>query len=528
MITYSIYTQSPCGGLVGRSTLNGEIEVYKGIPYALPPVGERRWRRAEPAISWKGYRAAFEYGPSCPQFPMPEGPIFHHPLLQSSEDCLYLNIWTPTDKSEPLPVMVWIHGGGLFAGSGRYPEYDGAKLSRHGAVVVTLNYRLGMLGYFAHPDLSEEDHDGASGNYGLSDMVEALRWVKENIESFGGDPENVTVFGESAGGWAVSQLVASPLTTGLIHRAIVQSGVGNFPMLNLKEARFGRPSAEADGVGLVESLGASSIAELRSWPAQTLIDEWLALGRTTQAIVDGWSLPDEVFSIFESGRQNDIPILVGFNENEANNLAEVGAVPLPPNSEAYILIAKRRYGEHADEFLSLYPPDNMRDSIFRAYRDRSHAWGAVSLAQSMSSVSSSAFLYLFRHQPSSFVDGMGAYHMSEIPYVFNNLEDNASFCHPILRHREVSEEATVLADAMSACWVSFAKKGRPSWTGSLDWPAYEGSGKYVAITTDGPIIESDLLDGACEFHDRLNMMRRMSGAFWTPLFDPSDVDGYSF
>src|SRR5499426_666533 len=259
------------GGLISGSVVDG-VRSYKGIPFAAPPVGELRWKAPQPVAGWEGVREVNDFGPDCPQAPYPQSSLYYSAPRKQSEDCLYLNVWTAAKAGEKRPVMVWIHGGALTRGSGATRAYDGTALAKKGVVLVTINYRLGPLGYLAHPELTAESAHHASGNYGVLDQIAALQWVKKNIAAFGGDANRVTIFGESAGSWSVNALVASPLAKGLFHRAIGQSGGSFGPGTYLKEDRNGLTSAEKIGAAFAKAAGADSIRALRSLPAEKIVE----------------------------------------------------------------------------------------------------------------------------------------------------------------------------------------------------------------------------------------------------------------
>src|SRR5690554_2298307 len=321
------------GALLGkRSERNPANTVFKGIPYAAPPVGERRWRVPVAAAGWQGERMATEFGPDCMQQPYPEGSFFYRPGCMSSEDCLYLNVLAPDAADEPLPVMVWLHGGALTRGSGAISTYDGASLAGKDVVLVTVNYRLGVFGYLAHLELVAEsaaysDGNYSAGNYGILDQIQALRWVQENIAAFGGDPNNVTIFGESAGAWSVHFLTASPLANGLFHKAIAQSGARMDMRVELDRHSTAGQSATTSGVQLAEQLGVDGLAGLRAMPGRELLDGAAAASFRSDGIVDGWVIPDQPYQLFAEGRQNRVPILVGFNSDEGTTLGAADVLP---------------------------------------------------------------------------------------------------------------------------------------------------------------------------------------------------------
>src|SRR5215510_7291041 len=351
------------GLLSGKTSTHPEVRIYRDIPYAAPPVGDLRWKAPQPPAHWQGVRQAAESSHACLQVPYPAAAALYQAKLPPlSEDCLYLNIWTAAKSAnDRLPVMFWIHGGGFTRGSGTGIAYDGEILARKGAVVVTINYRLGVFGFFAHPGLTAESEHHASGNYGLLDQIAALQWVKKNIAAFGGDPGRVTIFGESAGSWAVNALMASPLARGLFHRAIGESGGLFSPMEVLADA-------EKTGEKLAISLKANQgtpkdvVKALRAIPAEDVLkatDHDIA-----RAIVDGFVLPQRVSEIFAQGRQNDVPLLVGNNADEGITL-----VPQAANMKAtsYTAGAQMRYGALASEFLKLYPATSDEQTVKSFY-----------------------------------------------------------------------------------------------------------------------------------------------------------------
>jgi len=288
------------GQLSGVPGTDPGVRVYKGVPFAAPPVGDLRWRAPKPAADWPGVRKADQFSATCMQTPYPQGSLYYSEAQPVSEDCLYLNIWTAAKSaSDKRPVMVWIHGGAFTRGSGSTPVYDGENFAKKGVVLVTINYRLGIFGFFAHPELTQESEHHSSGDYGILDEIAALQWVQKNIAKFGGDPKRVTIFGESAGSWAVNVLVASPLTKGLFQRAIGESGANFNKMANLADLE--KSGARA---GSIQELRAKSSAEIMKTQGAFSVN------------VDGWLLPTDVMTIFEKGRQNDVPILIGSNADE--------------------------------------------------------------------------------------------------------------------------------------------------------------------------------------------------------------------
>jgi para-nitrobenzyl esterase len=435
-------------GLVqGIPGVNPQITVYKGIPYAEPPVGDLRWRAPKPAAKWDGVRKADHFSATCMQTNYAAGSPYFHADEPVSEDCLYLNVWTAAKSpSEHRPVMVWIHGGALTRGSGSLPTYDGEALAKKGVVLVTINYRLGVFGFLAHPDLTKESDTHSSGEYGILDQIAALDWVHRNIEAFGGDPKRVTIFGESAGSWSVNTLVATPLAKGLFQRAIGESGAFFAPLPKL---------ADAEKIGQRVTKG-ESIAQLRAKSAAELLK---TSGELARPNVDGWLLPDQVSAIFAAGHQNDVPTLIGSNANE-------GTAFTPPvvKADAFQKTAQTRYGDLADAFLKLYPANTdqqAHDASADSMRDQIFGWEMRTWARMQSRTGKGkVFVYYFsRVPPDSFGPKLGAYHASEIAYAFNN------------EHSQQDVDK-VLADTMSSYWVNFAAHGDPNGKTVPKWPAY--------------------------------------------------------
>lgn len=438
---------------VQQGTLVGEEEAgirkFLNIPYAAPPVGDLRWREPAAPVSWQGERDAREFGPACIQgIPtrMPDFPI--------SEDCLTLNIWAPTAQSEPLPVMVWIHGGGFTYGTGRDPNFEGANLARKGVLLVTINYRLGTLGFMAHPELSKESPHRASGNYGILDQVAALRWVQQNISAFGGDPGNVTIFGESAGSGSVNILQASPLAKGLFHRVIGQSTSQMDPDGGLI-GRHDLKAAEWYGRAYTEKFGAPSIAELRKLPAEEFLSATTFFWPTER---DGYVLPDFVYRLYEQGKHNDVPTLVGSNSDEGSTI-RIEFVKEGPENKAHL---ERLYGEF---------PDRLRQTATDSVQWQMRVWAKLQAQTGKSK----AWLYWFdRAWPGK--PELGAYHGAEIVYAFQTLASE---------QQAWTKEDRRISDLMSTYWTNFAKQGDPNGAGLPSWPAYDDSDpKLMSISTE--------------------------------------------
>jgi para-nitrobenzyl esterase len=454
------------GGAVSGTT-TGDVRSFKGIPYAAPPAGELRWRPPHPAVAWRGVRDGSAYGAECPQTQYPAGSIYVRPLLPHSEDCLFVNVWTAARPGEPRPVFVWIHGGALTRGSGFSDVRDGAPLANKGVVVVSFNYRLGVLGYLAHPELTAESPHRSSGNYGVLDQIAALQWVQRNIAAFGGDPAHVTIGGESAGAWSVNALVASPLAKGLFIRAIAESG-GRFDRgAHLSEDRNGVTSAEKVGLTLAKAAGADSVKALRVIAAETLVH---IPSFRTQENIDGWVLPDEIRTIFAQQRQNNVPVIVGSNANEMTSL--IGAAALPKTLEEFRTRIAQQYGGKAGAFEKAYGvtgESDVADAILGAARDATFTLHMRTWARMTAAAGSKAYLYSFSHVPPHPNHAwLRAFHAGELPYVFNVLGSGdpreAGFAYTDADRR--------LADQMSTYWTNFVKTGDPNGNGLPKWTSY--------------------------------------------------------
>ena len=452
------------GGLVSSPSTN--VRRHLGIPYAAPPVGDLRWKPPQPVATWDGVRDADTPGPACVQRQHGPRSIFPDPFEEWSEDCLYLNVWTTAREGGDHPVMVWFHGGGWNSGSGMSYTADGAPLAKAGVVLVTVNYRLGVFGYLAHPELTAESPHNSSGNYGFLDQQAALRWVQEHISAFGGDPNRVTIFGESAGSWSVNVLIASPLSEGLFHRGIGQSGGRFEPAPHLTKARHGVKSGEQLGLEFAEAVGADSLEALRSLSAEQLMGAPLR----GQEIVDGWVLPDDVRTIFAEGRQNHVPVIVGSNGSEATALLN----PTWPTSlEEYRAHVETEYGDHAEAFNAVYPVRSEEDipaAMYGPRRDsrfalQMRAWARATAAAGQVH----AYLYEFSYvPPHPWSADLGAYHTAEIPYVFNHLTTSRVSASWYVKGRDYE-----LADLMSRYWVNFATSGDPNGEGLPRWEPYD-------------------------------------------------------
>ena len=495
------------GEVAGELDAEVGVAVYRGIPYAAPPVGDLRWKPPQPVGRWDGVMTANELGPACMQAPYPEGSFYASPPVPTSEDCLSLNVWTAAAPDAGRPVMVWIHGGALTRGSGANPVYDGTNLARKGVVVVTLNYRLGPFGFLAHPELSAESEHGSSGNYGVLDQIAALRWVQDSIASFGGDPGNVTVFGESAGSWSVNYLVATPLARGLFHQAIGQSGA-NFGEMVPLASEDGDDSAESNGVEFAEAAGAGSLAELRALPAEAIVETFAGPGRglRSRGNVDGWVFPKSVSEIFAAGEENPVPVIVGFNAHEMTTLTPRSTVP--ETREALLERVRGQYGEDGlDAYLAAYPADSDADAAASSYasgRDGLFGWQMREWARATARNGRDAWLYYFTHEPVIEGQDLGAFHAAEIAYAFDN--EGAS------GRGEVREIDSRIADLVSSYWVSFAEDGDPNGPDLPEWPRHDLEGEPYqelgAPTESGAQTGHALLAEQLDFHEAVRRAER--------------------
>ena len=392
----------------------------------------------------------------------------------------------------------------MVRGSSKEPLYDGARLARQGIVVVSINYRLGVFGYFAHPELSAESPLGISGNYGLLDQIEALRWLNQNIGAFGGDASNVTIAGESSGALSVMYILAAPEARGLFSKAIAQSGY-MISTPELKQTRYGTPAAEDIGAGLAAKLEAPGIGALRAMDAQSLAEKSAAVGFFPLGTVDGHVLPRQLTEVFDRGEQAPVPLLIGFNSGEIRSLT-VLAPPPPATLDEYESIIRSRYLDLADEFLRLYPGSDMQESIYATSRDALYGWTAERMARKQTELGQSAFLYLFDHgYPTADETGLHAFHAAELPYMFGTIDRTPPLWPKI---PQTAEEAR-FADAMVAYWSSFARSGVPRAENQPDWPAYGTSAGYMAFR-DAPYPSNHLMPGMYELHETA-VCRRAAG-----------------
>lgn len=476
--TIACYAQFPVQVKVQQGRIQGAAEngltVFRGIPFAAPPIGPLRWKAPQPVRNWDGVKQAFHFAASPMQGGKPAG--------GKSEDCLYLNVWTPAkaDKDQ-LPVLVWIYGGGFSSGSTSDPWYDGKKLAHKGVVFVSIAYRVGPLGFLAHPELSKETTNHVSGNYGLLDQIEGLKWVQDNIAAFGGDPKKVTIFGESAGGISVSMLCASPLAKGLFRGAISQSG-GSFgpvssityPGENMKALK----QAESDGLAYAAKAGAASIEELRKMEVDKLPMGW-GVG-SSWPIVDGHVIPDVQYKLYEEGKYNDVPVLIGYNSDEGLFFSQ-GNTP-----QEYINRVKTRYGKFADDLIKAYPAGEgaVPRSARNLMRDAAFGWHNWTWARLQSKTGKSKVFYYFFDQHPNYPEGSpeyghGSSHAQDVSYVFQHID-------PL--NPQTSKSDATISMAMGNYWINFAKYGNPNGKGLPQWPAFTAKKTAVMHFAETPHI----------------------------------------
>ena len=489
----------------------GDVLAFRGVPYAAPPAGDLRWRPPQPPAAWDGVRPALESGAPCWQRISPDTSIWSRGEIDRSEDCLYLDLWTAAAGAGPRPVMVWFHGGSHEVGHGSSLIFDGSALARKGVVLVSINYRLGPFGFLAHEALTAESEHGSSGNYGLLDKIAALRWVRDNAAAFGGDPERVTIFGQSAGSMSVCSLVASPLAAGLFHRAIGQSAGCFTPLESLEQAeRRGMLLADELGVG-EDTAGAEAAGAMRAASPEDVLagsgsSGWSAGAKT---VVDGWYLPDQPSAIYARGEHNRVPMMVGFMGDESRALFAPGPALERP---ALARQLEEQYGEAAPGLLAAYaaeaeqapaavPSLILSDTIF--------GWGSRSWVRHAAAAGGDAWLYYIPHAPPVFrlylpdrpdLGGeggprrMGAYHSGDLAYVFGNTDLVG------INWEDWDHE---IADLLSSYWTNFAKTGDPNGGGLPEWPRYQPETDLALVVADTVGAESgvlreklDALDGA--------------------------------
>ena len=467
---------------------NGEISIFQGIPFAQPPLGELRWKAPQPVKNWTGVLKCEKFSAS----PMQNKPVpfmmwteeFITPPENLSEDCLYLNIWTPAKSAkEKLAVFVWIYGGGFSSGSAACAVYDGEEMSKKGIIFVSINYRVGVLGFLAHPELSRESENKVSGNWGLLDQIAALRWIQKNIEAFGGDPQKVTIAGQSAGSMSVCALVASPLAKGLFRGAIAQSGGILSSFMNLSFS-----DAEKSGTAFMEKMKTSNIEELRKKTAEELI----AAGGNFRPVNDGYIIPVDVFAAFKAGQFNDVTLMAGWVMGDGSLMGNQTMTP-----EQYKQQAITKYGDKAEEYLKLFPGKtdeevaaSLKESGLMQFAAMpAHLWAGFS--------KSKAYIYQFSHVPVDKPDfpNYGAFHTSEVPFALHTLH---------MWKRPWRDVDFAVEKTMDAYWVNFVKNGNPNGEGVPEWKVYEKSSGNIMEIGDKPELKPRLYKGEFEFLEGAN------------------------
>ena len=466
------------GMVEGATSADGKVRIFEGIPFAAPPVGDLRWKEPQPMPNWDGVRNAREFGARCMQADVFPDMVFRD--KGPSEDCLYLNVWAPAaDASAKLPVMVWIYGGGFAAGAASEPRQDGEHLAKKGVVVVSFNYRLGVFGFLAHPELAKESGHHAAGNYGLMDQTAALEWVQKNIAAFGGDPAEVTIFGESAGSFSVNAQMASPLTKGLFERAIGESGAFFGTSLPTKSLQ----NTEDAGRKFGESIGAGSLAALRAKPADELLKSASKYHDFRFAPnIDGYFLPEDVYAIYAAGKQRNVPLLAGWNADEGSYKTIFGNEQ--PTLQNYAARLHALFGEKADAVFKLYPAatdEQAKRSAQDLAGDQFLGYATWKWIEMQSATGGApVFRYHFEDAPPvsptdkdpAAAAWRGAYHSSEIEFVF---EDLAS------KHLPWRPQDHRLSEEISSYWTNFAKTGSPNGNGLPYWPAYTKQDGYQVM-----------------------------------------------
>jgi len=495
------------GKLQGATNADHSVRMFKGVPFAAAPVGNLRWKAPQPAPKWAGVRAADKFGSPCLQTDV-FGDIYFRDS-QPSEDCLNLVIWVPIRaESKPLPVLVWFYGGGFVAGANSEPRYDGENLAKKGIIVVEPNYRLGVFGFFSHPELTQESGHNSSGNYGLLDQVAALHWVVNNIAVFGGDPHNITIAGESAGSLSVGGLMASPLSRGLFQKAMGESGAFFSSDAGTGLHMHALAETEQAGVKFAESVVATSLAQMRAKPANDLLQKSAQNNRGFGfgPNLDGYFLPSTVEALYEQGAQSHVPLLAGWNADEAKMFVLLN--PQKPSPKSFADQAQRRFGDQAEQFLKLYPATTDEEALtsaealagddFIAYS----TWKWIDLHRKTGG--SPVYQYHFEQVPATKPGAMagpvpasalGSKHAGEIEYVFETLKSKEGVPWTAGDFK--------VSEAMASYWTNFIKTGDPNGTGLPKWPKSDGSNGYQVMHLSGKDIHAaaDLLRGRYEFLD---------------------------
>lgn len=491
--TLFLHAQSPVvktanGKVEGADNTDKTVCIFKGIPFAVPPVGNLRWKAPQPARKWKGVRKCTSFSASpiqntpAPFYCWSEEFIAQPEPL--SEDCLYLNVWTSAkSKKEKQPVLVWIYGGGLSSGSANCAVYDGEEMAKKGVVFVSINYRVGVLGFMAHPELSKESGHQASGNYGFLDQIAALKWVKKNIAAFGGDPNNVTIAGQSAGSFSVNTLIASPLAKGLFHRAIAQSG-------GLLSSRFVQklPDAEQQGVKFMQKANVKSIAELRNLSAEALqtLSNSSVDGRFGTTF-DGYVLPTDFLAHFKKGLQNQIPIMTGWVSGDGDFLVNTDVTV-----DSYKKEVAAQYGDKSEAFLAIFPATT--DAEAQLMKKKLTLLGFAGLPAHLLARynTQKSYLYQFSHVPTDKpgFPNYGAFHTSEVPFALHTLHQWQRPWQQVDRDVE---------NTVSSYWVNFVKTGDPNGLNLPEWKNYDRQTGNIMILEGKSVLKPGLMKREFDF-----------------------------
>jgi len=489
LISFSTFAQSIIQTANGKveGYLKENLRIFKGIPFAAPPVGEFRWKAPQPVQSWSGIKKCTAFSASPIQNkPQPFSCWTEEFIAKPEpldEDCLYLNVWTSSKNKEKHPVLVWIYGGGLNSGSANCDIYDGEEMAKKGVVFVSINYRVGVMGFMAHPELSKESGYNSSGNYGFLDQMAALKWVQKNIAAFGGDPNNVTIAGQSAGAFSVNAMIASTLSKGLFHKAIPQSG-------GLLSNRFSQnlAASEQQGLKFMEKVNCTSIAELRKKSADEIqkASNLPGFGRFGTTM-DGYVLPTNIFEHFKNGKHNQVPIMTGWVTGD-------GSLMGVPNTslENYKKEVEVKYGTKTEEFLSIFPATT--DEEAKEAKLKQGLLGFAGMPSHLLAISTNkpSYLYHFSHVPPDKPNfpNYGAFHTSEVPYALHTLHT---------WNRDWQQLDKDLENTMAAYWVNFAKTGNPNGTGLPEWKTYDKQAGYIMILGDKVVIKKGLFKKEFDF-----------------------------
>jgi len=492
LISFSTFAQSIIQTANGKveGYLKENLRIFKGIPFAAPPVGEFRWKAPQPVQSWSGIKKCTAFSASPIQNkPQPFSCWTEEFIAKPEpldEDCLYLNVWTSSKNKEKHPVLVWIYGGGLNSGSANCDIYDGEEMAKKGVVFVSINYRVGVMGFMAHPELSKESGYNSSGNYGFLDQIAALKWVQKNIAAFGGDPNNVTIAGQSAGAFSVNAMIASTLSKGLFHKAIPQSG-------GLLSNRFSQnlAASEQQGLKFMEKVNCTSIAELRKKSADEIqkASNLPGFGRFGTTM-DGYVLPTNIFDHFKNGKHNQVPIMTGWVTGD-------GSLMGVPNTslENYKKEVEVKYGTKTDEFLSIFPATT--DEEAKEAKLKQGLLGFAGMPSHLLAISTNkpSYLYHFSHVPPDKPNfpNYGAFHTSEVPYALHTLHT---------WNRDWQQLDKDLENTMAAYWVNFAKTGNPNGTGLPEWKTYDKQAGYIMVLGDKVEIKKGLFKNEFDFLEK--------------------------